>query len=86
MNNLLTTDTDKEGKPPPTSNNQQTALEANKESKGLPSEAKKYVELPNIKLGGTVVTPARTLIFIVNKNLKNCASCKDYPLQLELDN
>jgi len=84
MNNLITTDTGEEGEPPPTSNDRQTALEADKESKGLPKG------LPSLKLetkqeAVADITPIGNLVNVVNENLKNCTSCKKCPLKLELD-
>ena len=86
MNNLLKINIDEGGMPPPTSNNQRTAPEAEKESEGLPSGAEKESKgQPGVELGDTDVTPIGNLVSVINKNLKNCASCRDCPLQLELD-
>ena len=72
--------------PPPTSNNQRTAPEAKKESEGLPSGANKESKgLPGVKIGDTDITPIGNLVSVINKNLKNCASCRDCPLELELN-
>ena len=86
MNDLLKNDTDGGGMPPPTSNNQRTAPEAEKESEGLPSGANKESKgLPGVKIGDTDITPIGNLVSVINKNLKNCAICRDCPLELELN-
>ena len=94
MPNLNTSLSIVEGMPSPTSNDQQTAVEAeesgNTESGNTKIKADKESEgqegLPGNKIrSGIELAPMDNIVSMVNDNLRNCVECKTSCLQLKVD-